>query len=214
MGICYVIASMKTEYQIDKKAEDFVIAADGGYAQSCGCRPDAVIGDFDSLGFVPDTENVQVFPREKDDTDMMLAVRLGLEKGYQEFVLLGGIGGRFDHTVANVQTLAYLHGRGARGVLMSEERDIYFIGASAPGGVKGRKKVSGQLTFSSDMKGILSVFSYGERAENVFICGAEYELDNAVLTDAFPLGVSNSFIGKEVTISVGEGRLLIVHEKA
>ncbi len=211
MGICYVIASMKTEYQIDKKAEDFVIAADGGYAQSCGCRPDAVIGDFDSLGFVPDAENVQVFPKEKDDTDMMLAVRLGLEKGYHEFVLLGGIGGRFDHTVANVQTLAYLHGRGAKGMLKSEERDIYFIGACAPGGVK---EVPGRLAFSRDTKGILSVFSYGERAEKVSIRGAEYELDDAVLTDAFPLGVSNSFIGKEVTISVGEGRLLIVHEKA
>lgn len=211
MGICYVIASMKTEYRIDKKEEDFVIAADGGYAQSCGCRPDAVIGDFDSLGFVPDAENVQVFPKEKDDTDMMLAVRLGLEKGYQEFVLLGGIGGRFDHTVANVQTLAYLHGRGAKGMLKSEERDIYFIGACAPGGVK---EVPGKLTFSRDTKGILSVFSYGERAEKVSIRGAEYELDDAALTDAFPLGVSNSFIGKEVTISVGEGRLLIVHEKA
>ena len=210
MGICYIIASMKTTYQIDRKPDDFVIAADGGYAQEFGCRPDAVIGDFDSLGYVPAGESVQVYPKQKDDTDMMLAVKLGLEKGYREFVLLGGIGGRFDHMMANVQTLAYLHANEADGVLKSAERDIYFIGAKK---ADNTSDAVGKLTFPAQTMGILSVFSYGEKARKVTILGAEYELQEATLTDAFPLGVSNSFCGKEVTISVGEGRLLIVHEK-
>ncbi|MBQ8527299.1 MAG: thiamine diphosphokinase [Lachnospiraceae bacterium] len=205
MGICYIIASMKTEYRIKRRPGDFVIAADGGYGQKLGCDPDVVIGDFDSLGYVPEAENVQVYPKQKDDTDMMLAVKLGLEKGYREFVLLGGIGGRFDHMMANVQTLAYLHAHGAKGVLRSEIRDLYLIGAGAQGG---------RITFSPQVKGILSVFSYGEKAEQVTICGAEYEIENSTLTDTFPLGVSNSFIGREVTVSVGRGRLLIVHEKS
>lgn len=200
MGICYVVASMKTKYLIGRMPGDYVIAADGGYAQKLGCEPDAVIGDFDSLGYVPDAENVQVYPKQKDDTDMMLAVKLGLSKGYRKFVLLGGIGGRFDHMMANVQTLAYLYEQGAEGVLRSEETDIYMIGA--------------EITFSKETKGILSVFAYGERAENVSIYGAEYEVSDVCMKDSFPLGVSNSFVGKEVTISVGKGRLLIVHEKS
>lgn len=213
MGICYIIASMKTEYRIERRPGDFVIAADGGYAQKFGCRPDAVIGDFDSLGYVPDEENVQIYPKQKDDTDMMLAVKLGLKEGYREFVLLGGIGGRFDHTMANVQTLAYLHAHGAKGMLLSEKRDLYLIGAVVQSEAKSASDSVGKITFPAQTTGILSVFSYGEKAEQVTICGAEYEIDSAKLTDAFPLGVSNSFVGKEVTISVGKGRLLIVHEK-
>lgn len=205
MGICYIIASMKTKYLIGRMPGDFVIAADGGYEQKLGCEPDAVIGDFDSLGYVPDAENVQVYPKQKDDTDMMLAVKLGLSKGYRKFVLLGGIGGRLDHTLANIQTLAYLHAQGAEGVLRSEKADIYFVGSD------GGK--AGKIGFGQETEGIFSVFSYGEKAEQVSICGAEYEIENAQLSDSFPLGVSNSFVGKEVTISVGEGRLLVVHEK-
>ncbi len=200
MGICYIVAAMKTEYKIDKKPGDFVIAADGGYAQLGGCIPDAILGDFDSLGFVPKEEKVVAYPSKKDDTDMMLAVKFGLEKGYKSFVLLGGIGGRLDHTIANIQTLAYLSEHGAKGVLKSEARDIYLLKET-------------ELRFPAETKGILSVFSYGTVAEGVTICGAEYETDNIVLEDAFPLGVSNAFCGKDVSICVQKGRLLIVHEK-
>ena len=66
---------------------DFVIAADGGFVhvQRLGLMPQLILGDFDSLGYTP--EGAQVFPVEKDDTDAMLAVRVGLEKGYREFLL-------------------------------------------------------------------------------------------------------------------------------
>ena len=150
MGVCYIVASMKTQYKIDKKPGDCVIAADGGYGQDCGCAPDFVVGDFDSLGYVPKGDGVQVHPKQKDDTDMMLAVKLGLSKGYDEFVLLGGIGGRLDHTLANVQTLAYLYSQGAKAVLRSEKTDVYFVGA--------KEKEAGILTFDEKTKGILSVF--------------------------------------------------------
>lgn len=214
MGICYIIASMKTEYKIARKNGDFVIAADGGFAQEVGAGPDAVIGDFDSLGFVPEGENVQVYPKQKDDTDMMLAVKLGLSRGYREFVLLGGIGGRFDHTMANVQTLAYLHAHGAVGVLKSDVTDIFLLGSAAKEDGAVCEGAMDRVSFPQETEGIFSVFAYGEIAKRVTICGGEYEVEDATLTDSFPLGVSNSFIGKEVTISVGEGRLVVVHEKA
>ncbi len=214
MGICYIVAAMKNEYTIDKKPEDLIIAADGGYGQLGGCRADFVIGDFDSLGYVPDEKHVQVYPCQKDDTDMMLAVKLGLEKGYRQFVLLGGLGGRLDHTLANVQTLAYLLSNGAKGILKSAETDVYMIGANG----QEEEKVcfdctENTISFPEGTTGIFSVFSYGESAEGVQICGAQYELSDAVLTDHFPIGVSNCFTGREATISVQKGRLLVIHEK-
>ena len=91
------------------REDDFLMAADGGYAhlEKLGLTPDGVLGDFDSLGYVP--RDAKVFPVEKDDTDAMLAVRQGLELGYQRFVIYGGLDGpRLDHTVANFQTLQFL----------------------------------------------------------------------------------------------------------
>lgn len=213
MAICYIVASMKTAYKICKKSGDFVIAADAGFMQDTGAEPDAVIGDFDSLGFIPQGEHVQVYPKQKDDTDMMLAVKLGLSKGYREFVLLGGIGGRFDHTLANVQVLAYLHEHGANGALIGDATDIFLIGSSPDKDDNAGKGAKDRICFPKETEGIFSVFSYGKIATGVTISGGEYEVEHATLTDAFPLGVSNSFVGKEVTVSVGEGRLIVVHEK-
>ncbi len=213
MSVCYIIASMKTEYKINRKSGDFVIAADGGFAQNVGTCPDAVIGDFDSLGFIPQGENVQVYPAKKDDTDMMLAVKLGLAKGYREFVLLGGIGGRFDHTMANVQTLAYLHAHGATGRLKGDETDIFLIGSVPNQDATPESGAIDRISFSKETEGIFSVFAYGGTANGVTIRGGEYEVKEVSLDDSFPLGVSNSFVGKEVSISVGEGRLIVVHEK-
>lgn len=96
-----------------------VIAADGGlrHTQALGLHPDVVLGDFDSLGYTPQGANV--FPVEKDDTDSMLAVRLGLKEGCTEFLLYGSLDGpRLDHTVANFQTLQYLADHGAIGYLV------------------------------------------------------------------------------------------------
>ena len=100
-------------------AEDFVIAADGGlrHTRKLGLTPDVIIGDFDSLGFVP--EGANVFPVEKDDTDAMLAVRRGFSQGCREFLLYGGLDGpRLDHTVANFQTLQFVADRGGIGYLV------------------------------------------------------------------------------------------------
>ena len=100
---------------------DFVIAADGGWrvCQELDITPDLLLGDFDSLGEVPDFGHILRLPVEKDDTDMVRAVKEGLAKGEKEFHLLGGMGGqRSDHTVANMQTLAYLAAHGAKGVAL------------------------------------------------------------------------------------------------
>lgn len=199
MAICYIIGAMKNTYEFMKTPDDCVIAADGGYQQLTGVKPDLVVGDFDSLGFVPEGERIVKHPVKKDDTDMMLAVKLGLEKGYKDFVLLGGIGGRFDHTFANIQTLAYLKEQGARGFLIGEKETFFLLSEET-------------ARFDEKTSGIVSVFSYSPKCEKVTIKGLLYELTEATLTSGFPLGVSNEFVGTKASISIGEGTGLVVAE--
>lgn len=180
------------------EADDYVIAADGGLAhtKALGMTPHCILGDFDSLGYIPEASTV--FPVEKDDTDAMLAVRRGLELGYKEFYLYGSLDGkRLDHTVANFQTLLFLCDHGAHGYLIGKD---YLVTA-----VKNSK-----LRFPDTATGIFSVFCIGADAEGVTIRGGKYEAENAVLSVGFPLGVSNHFIGKEVTVSVEKGSLLVL----
>ena len=178
--------------------DDYIIAADGGLAHTnaLGITPHCILGDFDSLGYVPESANV--FPVEKDDTDAMLAVRRGLELGYKEFYLYGSLDGkRLDHTVANFQTLQFLCDHGAHGYLIGKD---YMVTA-----VK-----DGALTFPNTATGIFSVFCMGRDAEGVSILGGKYEADTVTQSAGFPLGVSNHFVRKPVSISVEDGSLLVL----
>ena len=181
--------------------DDFLIAADGGlrHVLFLGLTPDAVIGDFDSLGYVP--EQATVYPVEKDDTDAMLAVKLGLERGYRSFVIYGGMDGkRLDHTVANFQTLGYLAQHGAFGILVGREYLACVV-------------KNGSIRFPAGCQGDFSLFCQGRDAEGVTIRGLYYEAQNVTLTSSFPLGVSNHFTGQEAEITVRDGSLLAIWER-
>ena len=178
--------------------EGITIAADGGLVHMKQLRltPDVILGDFDSLGYVP--QNAKVFPVEKDDTDTMLAVRKGLEMGCDRFVLYGALEGpRLDHTVANFQTLQFLADRGAQGFLVGKDCGVTVI-------------KNGSLTLPARNEGVVSVFCMGKDAHGVSIQGLQYTLEKDTLTASFPLGVSNHFVGKAAEISVEDGSLLIV----
>ena len=202
MASCLIFCAADFDGLIEPvDTHDYIIAADGGYVhtQQAGLTPDCILGDFDSLGYVP--ENGNVFPVEKDDTDAMLAVRRGLELGFDRFLLYGSLDGpRLDHTVANFQTLQYLSNHGARGWLIGKDYIVTVIR-------------NGQLEFSAEATGILSVFCMGRDARGVSIRGAQYELENGTLTAGFPLGVSNHFVGKAVTIQVEDGSLLVIYDR-
>ena len=179
----------------------FVIAADGGlrHTKTLGITPNAVLGDFDSLGYTP--EGANVFPVEKDDTDAMLAVRLGLEQGCDEFLLYGSLDGpRLDHTVANFQTLQFLTDHGAVGYLIGKTTMVTVV-------------KNGKITFPAGLSGTISVFCMGPDAVGVTEKGLFYGLENGTLSSGFPLGVSNHFTGEEVTISVKNGSLLVLWER-
>ena len=189
-----------TKFLINPTGRFVVGGPPGGGGLACRKTeviPDLLLGDFDSLSAQPDFPNILRVPVEKDDTDTMLAVKTGLERGETEFHIYGGMGGRrTDHTVANFQALLYLARRGARGWLYGQgERYTAISGDS--------------ITFPARDRGILSVFCLGADAQDVSILGGQYPLHHAVLTADFPLGVSNHFAGQPITVSVRDGSLLI-----
>ena len=200
--VCVIVASMPPG-GLYIPENSLILAADKGYLHLTerGIQPDVSVGDFDSLGFTPDTENVVRHPVRKDDTDMLLAVRVGLERGATDFILYGGLGGRLDHTLANVQTLAFIRAQGAKGILIGEETAVCLLRNEA-------------ISFSANHRGTISVFCYGERAEGVTETGLAYALDSATLTNAFPIGVSNEFIGKESRVSVQSGSILLYFQSS
>ena len=182
------------------RPDDFIIAADGGtaYTEALGLRPDLILGDFDSLGYVP--EGAERHPVEKDDTDAMLAAKRGLERGCREFLFYASLDGpRLDHTLANLQTLRFLADHGATGTLIGLRQQVTLL--------RG-----GTLTLPAREKGDISLFAFGGEAKGVRIKGLKYELEKGTLTPGFPLGVSNSFIGKNAEVSVEDGDILIVHD--
>ena len=202
MGTCVIFCAAG----FDAPAEailpgDFVIAADGGvkHTEKLGLNPDVILGDFDSLGFVP--EGATVYPVEKDDTDAMLAVRRGLQRGYRRFVIYGGLDGdRLDHTLANFQTLQYLADRDAVGYLVGSKYLVTVV-------------KNGQICFPAESKGIVSLFCLGPDAGGVTLRGLKYPLENGTLSSGFPLGVSNHFVGEKAEISVKNGSLLVLWDR-
>lgn len=178
---------------------DLLIAADGGLnaVRAAGVVSDVILGDFDSLGQIPQGDNVLRWPEMKDDTDMMLAIRLGLEKGYRTFYLYGGCGGRLDHTLANLQALAFLAGQGATGYL--------FEGGQTVTCVK-----NGTAEFPALPQGILSAFALGGTACGITLEGLLYPLNDGELLPDVPLGVSNHFTGTPARVTVKNGTLTLV----
>jgi len=205
---CFIAGAGEYSGLVTPGQDDYIIAADGGYAKlaALGIAPDLVVGDFDSLGAPPDHPNVVRSPAEKDDTDMMLAAKQGLGRGYRTFIIDGGLDGRLDHTVANFQVLAYLSRNGARGVLVGSDICVTAVtngsvrfspGRAAKGGASG---------------GYISVFCFGDRADGVTLTGLKYPLDGESLVYDHPLGVSNEFTGGPATVAVSEGTLIITWE--
>lgn len=205
-GICYIVGAgdnSGTNFTVNKDNKDCVIAADGGLKviESMGIVPDYILGDFDSLGYVPNGSNVIKHRVEKNDTDMMLAVKLAIDKGYKNIVIYGGTGGsRIDHTFANIQTLLYASKRNADIKMIDAVNEYYVI-------------TDCEITIPPHKEKDFSVFPLGEMAEKVDIRGALYQTDKVNLYPDSTLSVSNSFMEKDVTIKVQKGSLLIITYK-
>ena len=198
--ICYIVGAGDFHgFDTMPSAGDYVIAADAGlhYLEANNITTNLVIGDFDTLGTTPKHDNVIKLSCEKDDTDTLAAIKEGIKIGLDTFFLYGCTGGRVEHTLANIQVLKYLSSQGKRGFLFGEDSIMMAI-------------TDGKMDFSSHDEGYISVFSLDSTSTNVNLKGLKYELDNATLTNDFPIGVSNEFIGKQSSVEVKNGTLLIV----
>lgn len=200
MKVCYIFgAAQGLPKGFCKGKEDLIIAADAGVLklEKLGVTPDITVGDFDSLGFEPESGEVIKHPVRKDDTDTLLAVKVGFERGYSNFLLYGCTGKRLDHTLANLQTLSFISQNNGRAFLCGDDFTATAI-------------TNGSITFKENAKGYISVFAASGKAEGVSIKGLSYPLENQTLNFDFPLGVSNEFTGSEAEISVSNGTITII----
>ncbi len=182
---------------------DILIAVDGGYEQILhwGLVPDRVVGDFDSLGYVPTGDNVEQLPCRKDETDMAVAISLGKSLGADCFYLQGGLGGRLDHSVANFQLLQALAEEGRWGILFGEGQCVTVLS-------------TGSLQFPDYYTGYLSLFALGGEATGITLDALSYTGEQLCLSPNFPLGVSNEFLkGQSGKISLGSGTLLVIWQE-
>ncbi|MBR7082521.1 MAG: thiamine diphosphokinase [Clostridia bacterium] len=186
----------KLENIISGKTFDLVICADASFdtAKHAKLAPDVVIGDFDH-GSAPDFNKIIRVPREKDDTDTMLCIKYAVSHGADEILIAGGVGGRLDHTIANIQSLAYAEKYGVHAVLKDERNAAFFI--------------IGNARVARESGSYLSLFAYGGDS-TVTIKGTKYDAERVTLTVDFPLGVSNEITSSEAEIIVHSGSVLAI----
>lgn len=193
-------------FRLTEEENVFYVACDGGYRLflRSGFEPDLFVGDFDTLNSeeLRGVKSKIVLPVKKDDTDTFYAVKLLLEKGYESFDFYGCLGGKIDHTFANVSLLLYLLNHEAKGYLFSENNQnvVHMIRNSC-------------IRLKPKKSGMLSVISYNGNCQGVSEEHLLYELHDQELKADVPLGISNQLIGEEAFISVREGTLLLVLPK-
>lgn len=184
------------------RADDFVVYCDCGlrHLDGLGAAPDLIVGDFDSCSN-PETETETiVLPCEKDDTDTVFAVKEALRRGFEEFLLVGVVGERLDHTLGNVSILLMLDSAGKKGTIIDDYSEMEIVSDN-------REKPC----IIDDSYAYFSLLNISGKARGITISGAKYPLENADISCDYQYGVSNEVLpGCSAEVSVGEGRLLLV----
>lgn len=210
-GRCVIITARHAVLPIDTQQiqeNDVIFCADGGYVSAieAGITPQLLIGDFDSCNetaalaaLPPHCEVIRLIP-EKDDTDTMMCLKEGIRRGFDQFLIIGGLCGRLDHTMANLQTLAYA----------AEAKKLLWI---SDGPNQATMLRNGTLKITAREGWKISLFSFSDTCQGVSISGVKYPLRQAVLNNSFPLGVSNEFQESSACIEVEKGQLLIILAK-
>lgn len=179
---------------------DYLICADGGYeiAEKLGLNIDLVVGDFDSSnGVIPEHLKTIVVPVEKDDTDLQLALKKAVEKKPREIYILGGIGGRVDHTIGNIQNIVNFSSLVDEITLIDPFQSITV-------------QLPGTRTYKGNKNTKFSAFAFTEKVTGVTYKGAYYPLKDYTLDYHVPLGVSNEFLDDEIEVTTQSGILIVV----
>jgi thiamine pyrophosphokinase len=179
--------------------DDYVVFCDSGlkHLEQLRVKPNLIVGDFDSHENPQlDVETI-VLPCEKDDTDTVYAVKEAIKRGYDNFLLIGVVGARLDHTHGNVSILLYLDSLGKNGCLIDDYSEMEIV--------------SNEPAYIDDSYAYFSLLNISGTAKGITIENAKYPLNNAEITCEYQYGISNEVLpGRIAKVSVNEGNLLII----
>ncbi len=185
-------------YYFKYLTDSYIICADSGYlkCQSLNITPNLIVGDFDSAPAPVIDCEIITLNRRKDDTDTFHCIKLAAERGYNDIIILGGIGDRFDHTYSNLLSLVYCYDRNIKCALVNAKNYIIVE--------------SGEITLAKSEYKYFSLFALFEKCEGLSIKGAEYELDNVELEPFSQLTQSNAFKNETVCITIKKGKIILI----
>ncbi len=184
----------------ESDAFDHIIAVDGGLRslEEVGVKPDVALGDFDSLGYVPTGMRTVRFSKDKDKSDMELALKRAKSQRFDNAVVFGALGGRLDHTLANMGVFSKYSELGLKVTVIDDDTAVFFL--------------TGPDIFEAPAleSGVVSVFAMSDVTEGVFERGMKWDLDDVVLTNRESIGLSNELIGEAVMIGVEKGTICVI----
>ena len=186
------------EAYINSISYDTVICADGGYriALENNIKADYLIGDYDSMN-MPEIDGIIKLPMEKDMTDTEAAINLAVKTGINNIHIIGGLGGRFDHTMGNLGVLSKYSSAGINIDLADHQNIVRIL-------------TPGQYKISAPAYKYLGIISYSDTVSGLTLKGVKYPLTDFSLNNSTSLGVSNEITGEQAEISFTEGRLLVI----
>ena len=183
-------------------ADDYIVICDSGlrHLESLQVKPSLIVGDFDSHDNPHlDVETI-VLPCEKDDTDTVFAVKEAIKRGFDDFLLIGVVGARLDHTLGNVSILLYLDSIGKKGIVIDDYSEMEIV--------------SNEPAYIEDSYAFFSLLNVSGTAKGITIENAKYLLNNAEITCEYQYGVSNEVLpGKTAKVSILEGKLLLIKDR-
>ena len=182
--------------------DDFFIFCDSGlkHLDQLQVTPSLIVGDFDSHENPHMDVETIVLPCEKDDTDTVYAVKEAIKRGFDDFLIIGVIGARLDHTLGNVSILLYLDSLGLKGTIIDDYSDMEIV--------------STQPAYISDQYAYFSLLNITGHANGITITDAKYLLDHAEITCEYQYGISNEVLpGKQAMVSVSDGKLLLIKDR-
>lgn len=186
---------------------DHILCADGGirHAFALGIQPDLVVGDMDSISkerwqkLQKDGIPIELYPRDKNETDLELALQRALELQPERILIVGALGGRLDQTIANIAVLRDTNPASAEIRLDDGVEEVFFC--------------RGQAEIHGSREDIVSLIPWAGPVPDIQTHGLKWPLHHETLYPEKTRGISNEMLGDTASVSIGSGLLLIVHRR-
>lgn len=196
------------KYLVELEQSDITIAADGGiqHCRSLGLEPSVVIGDLDSITLdeqqaLKDNEKIQliVYPRDKDQTDLELALQYAKKVGVTDVLLIGLLGGRLDQTIANILLLTREEWCDIKMIILNGHETAHLM------------RENRSLTINGKHGDIISLIPLSQNVSVIKTHGLRWQLIDAEMLFGTTLGISNEMIEDYCQIHIGIGNLMVIH---